>query len=134
MARLVARRVRGESGMVTAELATALPVLVLLAFVAVAAVGVGQARVRCADAAREAARAIARGDPDAAPRLVRAVAGHGASVLNTGSGSASKSASEDTTVTVRLRLRPVSWLPPVTITETAVAATEPTGASAQGSP
>jgi len=120
--------------MVTAELATALPVLVLLAFVAVAAVGVGQARVRCADAAREAARTIARGDPDAAPRLVRVVAGHGASVLNTGSGSASKSASGDTTVTVRLRLRPVSWLPPVTITETAVAATEPTGASAQGPP
>jgi len=55
-------------------------------------------------------------------------------VLNTGSGSASKSASGDTTVTVRLRLRPVSWLPPVTITEMAVAATEPTGASAQGSP
>lgn len=121
---------RGESGMVTAELATALPVLVLLAFVAVAAVRVGQARVRCADAAREAARTIARGDPDAAPRLARAAAGHGAIVLNAGSGS--ESASGDTTVTVRLRLRPVSWLPPVTITETAVVATEPTGASAQG--
>lgn len=124
----MARRVRGESGMVTAELATALPVLVLLAFVAVAAVGVGQARVRCADAAREAARTIARGDPDAAPRLVRAAAGHGAIVFNAGWGSASG----DTTVTVRLRLLPVSWLPPVTITETAVVATEPTGASVQG--
>jgi hypothetical protein len=28
-------------------------------------------------------------------------------------------------VTVRLTLRPVSWLPPVPITESAVAATEP---------
>lgn len=113
------RRPRGDSGMVTAELATALPVLVLLAFVGVAAVGVGQARVRCADAAREAARAIARGDPAAAFGLAQAAAGGGATM-----GSA-QSAGGDTVVTVRLSLRPVGWLPPVWVTETAVAATEP---------
>src|SRR6266567_850350 len=60
------KRLRRDDGMVTAELATALPVLVLLALVAVMIVGLAQARVRCADAAREAARAIARGDPGAA--------------------------------------------------------------------
>lgn len=114
--------------MVTAELAAALPVLVLLAFVGVAAVGVGQARVRCADAAREAARAIARGDPGAAAGLARAAAGDGAGVLST------RSTSGDTVVTVRLRLRPVGWLPPVTVTETAVAATEPLDSGTEAPP
>lgn len=114
--------------MVTAELATALPVLVLLAFVGVAAVGVGQARVRCADAAREAARAIARGDPAAASGLAWAAAGDGAVM------ESARSAGGDTVVTVRLSLRPVGWLPPVSVTETAVAATEPLDSSTEAAP
>jgi Flp pilus assembly protein TadG len=104
--------------MVTAETAMTLPVLVLLTLVGVAAVGVGQARVRCADAAREAARAVARGDPGAAAGLARAAAGRPVMVSSTAMGS-------DTAVTVRFAVRPVSWLPPVEITETAVVATEP---------
>ncbi|MGI8665297.1 MAG: Rv3654c family TadE-like protein, partial [Jatrophihabitans sp.] len=78
----VRRRVCDERGMVTAETALVLPVLVLLALVGVAAVGVGQARVRCADAAREAARAIARGNPGATDRLARAAAGRPATVVS----------------------------------------------------
>jgi Flp pilus assembly protein TadG len=104
--------------MVTAETAMTLPVLVLLAMAAVAAVGVGQARLRCADAAGEAARGVARGDPAAAADRARSAAG--APVVLSTASSAS-----DTRVTVRMALHPVSWLPRVTITETAVAATEP---------
>ena len=104
--------------MVTAETAMTLPVLVLLTLAGVAAVGVEQSRVRCADAAREAARAVARGDPNAASGLARAAADRPVTVSSAASGS-------DTAVTVRLQVRPVSWLPPVAITETAVVATEP---------
>lgn len=104
--------------MVTAETAMVLPVLVLLALVGVAAVGVGQARVRCADAAREAARAIARGDPGAAPVLARMAAGRPVTLSTSSDGT-------DTAVTVRIQLHPARWLGSITITETAVAATEP---------
>ncbi|HEX8092329.1 TadE family type IV pilus minor pilin [Jatrophihabitans sp.] len=104
--------------MVTAETAMSLPVLVLLTLMGVAAVGVGQARVRCADAAGEAARAVARGDPASAAERARAAAGAPVAVRIGSSAS-------DTKVTVRMVLRPVSWLPMVSITESAVVATEP---------
>jgi len=67
------RRVRGdpERGVVTAEIATALPALVVVVIGAVWVVAVGLAQLRCADAAREAARAAARGD---APAVVSSVA------------------------------------------------------------
>lgn len=110
---------RSDAGMVTAETAMVLPVLVLLAMVGVAAVGVGQARVRCADAAREAARAIARGDSVATAGQARAAAGRPVTVQVSSAGPG------DTAVTVRLQLRPVSWLSPIWVTETAVVADEP---------
>jgi Flp pilus assembly protein TadG len=109
--------------MVTAETAMVLPVLVLLTLVGVAAIGVGQARVRCADAAREAARAIARGDPADAPALARTAAGRPVTLSSSSDGP-------DTAVTVRVQLRPARWLGSITITETAVAATEPGPADA----
>jgi len=56
---------------VTAELATCLPVLVLLLAVALSAVSVAGQRVRMQDAAREAARAAARGDDATARRLAQ---------------------------------------------------------------
>ena len=104
--------------MVTAETAMVLPVLVLLTMAGVVAVGVGQARVRCADAAGEAARAVARGDPAAAAARARAAAGAPVAL------SIGRAAS-DTRVTARMTLRPVSWLPSVAVVETAVVATEP---------
>jgi Flp pilus assembly protein TadG len=61
----------GQAGFVTAETAVVLPVLVLLVGVLVWGVLAGAAQVRCVDAAREAARAAARGDP---PGQVLAVA------------------------------------------------------------
>jgi Flp pilus assembly protein TadG len=104
--------------MVTVEAALVLPVLIMLALAGVAAVQVGQARVRCSDAATQAARALARGDPGSADRVARLAAGRPVQV------SSSVGAS-DTTVTVRLKLRAIRWLAPVTISETAVVATEP---------
>ncbi|MDQ2836294.1 MAG: pilus assembly protein [Actinomycetota bacterium] len=108
--------------MVTAETAMVLPVLVVLALAGVAAIGVAQARIRCADAAREAARSIARGDSGSSDRLARAAAGRPVSLSSGAVGG-------DTAVTVRVSLRPLSWLPPITVTETAVVATEPEAGS-----
>ncbi|CAN5675744.1 hypothetical protein BH10ACT8_BH10ACT8_27800 [soil metagenome] len=113
--------------MVTAELATALPVLVLLAVVGVLAIRVAQARVICADAAREAARAVARGDPGQASPAARAVAGRAVAV------STSVDSQDLVRVSVTMRLRPLRWVGTLTITDTAVAAKEP-GSTARAGP
>jgi hypothetical protein len=103
--------------MVTAELAMALPVLVLLLAVGLGAVAVAGQRVRAQDAAREAARALARGDPASARRLVEQLA-PGAAV--------SLSRSADLSVAqVSLVVRPPGGWPAVRIEAHAVAATEP---------
>lgn len=69
--RLRRPRRRSDRGLVTAELAATLPALVLVAVLCVWAVGAAAAQLRCLDAARAAARELARGEP---PELVRAVA------------------------------------------------------------
>ena len=67
--------------MVTAELALALPSLVVALALALWAVSAVSAQVRCVDAARSAARAAARGEPDAAVEAAaRAAAPAGATV------------------------------------------------------
>ncbi len=72
-------RRRDESGAVTAETAVVLPVLVLLGLVLASLVALGVSQVRVIDAAREAARAFARGDDRAAAvDLGRRVAPDGA--------------------------------------------------------
>lgn len=53
---------RRESGMVTAELAVAIPALVLVLACCLAGVLAGVDQIRCVDAARLAARAAARGE------------------------------------------------------------------------
>jgi Flp pilus assembly protein TadG len=112
------RRRAADRGMVTAELAACLPVLVLLLAVAVSAVSVASMRVRVQDAAREAARAAARGDDSAALRLARAAA-PGASVHLARSGG-------DVTATASVPAHLlVPFLPAVTVTARAVAAVEP---------
>ncbi|MPZ61355.1 MAG: pilus assembly protein TadE [Propionibacteriales bacterium] len=74
-------RRRGEPGMVTAETAVVMPVLVLIAAMLVWLIGVGIAQVRCVDAARDAARALARDEPRAvAAKLARQAAPDGAAV------------------------------------------------------
>jgi Flp pilus assembly protein TadG len=55
---------------VTAETAIVLPVLVVLLLAGLWAVGVVVANIRCVDAARDVARAVARGEPgDVAQRI-----------------------------------------------------------------
>jgi len=61
-ARFTARVRREERGAVTAEMAIALPVLVLFLLVITWGIGVVVANIRCVDAARDVARAVARGD------------------------------------------------------------------------
>ena len=53
---------RHDGGMATAELAVVLPTLVFVIAAGLAMVSVVLAQVRCVDAAREAARAAARGE------------------------------------------------------------------------
>ena len=62
---------RRDGGMATAELAVVLPTLVIIVAAGLALVSVVLAQVRCVDAAREGARAAARGEPVA---VVRATA------------------------------------------------------------
>jgi hypothetical protein len=59
----VARQRVGDRGAATAEVAVLLPALVLLTALCVSAVGAVSLHVRCLDAARSAAREIARGEP-----------------------------------------------------------------------
>ena len=63
--------------MVTAETAVVLPVLLLVLAGAVAAVTVVGAQLRCVDAAREGARAAARGEDVATVRALVATGGTG---------------------------------------------------------
>lgn len=57
------RRRRGDAGMVTAELAVALPVVVLVLVACLSGLVAAIDQVRCVDAARLGGRAAARGDP-----------------------------------------------------------------------
>jgi Flp pilus assembly protein TadG len=108
--------------MVTAEMAVALPVLMLLVLTAVYAVQVMGMRVRCLDAAREVARAAARGDPRAAAI--------GREVLPGASVSIRRSDGALTAV-VAIRLHPLGRdLPSVTVREQVTAATEPNATAA----
>jgi Flp pilus assembly protein TadG len=112
----------GDRGMVTAELAACLPVLVLILAAALTAVSVVGARVRLQDAAREAARASARGDPGAAHRLAAAAAPGAAISVSRSTG--------DVVATASARVHPLGgWLPSFTVTERAAAAVEPAGGS-----
>jgi TadE-like protein len=72
----------GERGAVTAELALVLPVLMAVTVGLVWLLAVGAAQVRAVDAARETARAVARGDDEtAAITLGRRVAPPGSTVV-----------------------------------------------------
>jgi Flp pilus assembly protein TadG len=69
----VIRAGRGEDGMATAEMAVVLPTLMALVLLACGLVATCQSALRCEDAARLAARSLARGDdPDSAAALARA--------------------------------------------------------------
>jgi Flp pilus assembly protein TadG len=108
--------------MVTAELAAALPVLMILLGVALSAVSVAGQSVRAADAAREAARAAARGDATTGSRLaVQAAPGAAVSISRSGDRVVAR---------VRISVHPMGgWLPAVHVVQQAVAAAEPNSPS-----
>lgn len=117
--------------MVTAEAAVVLPVLVLVLAAALAAVAVVTAQMRCIDAAREGARAAARGESDAAVRLIAtSSAPPGSSVSVSRSG-------EFATVRVSASVGLIPELgPSIAVSAEATAALEPglgESASARGS-
>jgi hypothetical protein len=104
--------------MVTAELAAALPVLMILLGVALSAVSVAGQRVRAADGAREAARAAARGDAATGSRLAARIA-PGAAVSISRAGN-------QVVARVQVAVHPMGgWLPALHVVEQAVAAAEP---------
>ena len=116
----------GERGMVTAETAVVLPVLLFVLAGAVAAVTVVGAQLRCVDAAREGARAAARGEDVATVRaLVLRAAPDGVTVSVTGTG-------DDVRVEVTGRIAPLGAIPlDVGVSAEATARREP-AAGAQG--
>lgn len=118
--------------MVTAEAAVVLPVLVFVLAAALAAISVVTAQMRCTDAAREGARAAARGESDAAVQQIAASsAPDGSSVTVTRTG-----ASATVEVTASIGLFP-GLGPAVTVSDSATAALEPgldEAGSALGSP
>ena len=107
-----------DSGMVTAELAVAVPAAVLVLAMCLAAVRAAVDQIRCVDAARVAARAAARGDDPARVRdLALASAPDGADVAIGGS----------TTVEVTVTARTGGWgglVPGWTISASAITPVE----------
>jgi Flp pilus assembly protein TadG len=106
--------------MVTAETAVVLPVLLVVLAAAVAAVTVVGGQLRCVDAAREGARAAARGEPAAVVTgLVRRAAPGGATVSIAEDG-------DEVRVTVTAVVAPLGPVPlDVTLESEAVALREP---------
>jgi Flp pilus assembly protein TadG len=106
-----------ERGSATVELAASLPALVLIVVVALTAVTTVRTQLECVDAAREAARAEARGESGSAAG--RRVAPNGASVTLTADGALVRA-------TVRVQVHPVGGLlPGFDVGASAVAAVEP---------
>ena len=126
------RRLRrdDERGAVTAEAAVVIPLLLAVAMALVWLVALAATQVRVVDAAREAARAAARGEPDAASvERGRQVAPDGARIeISRGGG----------VVTVRVASEVsgpgglLAFLPPVPVSSEAVAAEEPAAAEGAG--
>ena len=111
---------RRDGGMATAELAVVLPTLVLVIAAGLTMVSVVLAQVRCVDAAREAARAAARGE---LPGVVRSVAARAAPA---GASVEVGSAGEEVRVTVSARAGRIGGLlPTFRVTASALALREP---------
>jgi Flp pilus assembly protein TadG len=111
---------RRDGGMATAELAVVLPALVLVVAAALTAVSVLLAQLRCVDAAREGARAAARGETVAVARSAATRVAPAAATVDIGVEG------EDVRVTVSATAgRGGGLLPTFRVTATAVALREP---------
>jgi len=114
--------------MVTAETAVVLPVLVFVLAAALAAISVVTAQMRCTDAAREGARAAARGESSAAVREIAAASAPEASTVSVHQ--------DGETVTVRVSAAVPLFPglgPAMTVSDSATAALEPGVAGALAS-
>ena len=108
--------------MVTAETALVLPVLFLVLAGVVAAVTVVGAQLRCVDAAREGARAAARGEDTATVTALAGRAAPAGAVTTVGSGG------EEARVSVTATIAPLGPVPlRITVSAEAVALREPQG-------
>ena len=113
---------RTDAGMVTAETAVALPALVVVLVFALWSVTAVTAQLRCVDAARIGARALARGDaPASAVAAARAAAPEGARVVVSRSGDL---VVVDVLAATRLPGRWSGLLPGVALSGRAVASIE----------
>ncbi len=111
-----------DRGSVTAELAVAMPALILLLLFALGAIDAVLARMQCLDAARDAALAQARGADGAAVGRSRAPRGATVTVWVDGDGAHAQ---------VRLRVAPLGrHLPQVDVAAGATADLEPGTAGA----
>src|SRR5690554_6291582 len=112
-----------ERGMVTAEVAVCLTGLVTVALGLLWVIAVVAQQVRCQDAARDAARAVSRGEDEATSRA------EGLRTAPEGSKIAIRVADGLATVTVEVDARPpwpvLARLPPVPVRARAVVAVEP---------
>ena len=107
----------GDRGSVTVEAALALCSLVAVLALVLAAVSAVAAQLRCIDAAREAARLTARGEPARAEDIARRIAPRGAVVAVTVRGDE---------VTARVSANPAAGLlPGVNVGAAAAAVLEP---------
>ena len=116
-----------DRGMVTAETAVLLPVLLVVLAAAVFVLACVAAQLKCVDAARSAARVAARGEPAATVTgTAERLAPDGARV---GLSSGSTGDVETVQVVVRAQVRPfgraLRGLPAVGVSASAVAALEP---------
>lgn len=104
--------------MVTAEMAAALPVLVVVLAVVMTAVATIAVRIRAQDAAREAARAAGRGDIAVARRLSSEMAPDARLSLSVDA--------RHVVAVIHAQVHPFGdWLPTLTVSERSVAAIEP---------
>ncbi|HEX3787604.1 MAG TPA: TadE family type IV pilus minor pilin [Pseudonocardiaceae bacterium] len=110
----------GDDGMVTVESAIALCAFVTVLVMVLAGTSAVLAEIRCTDAAREAARLVARGDTDGARQAVARIAPSGATYTVDTQGPA---------VSVVVTARPAgSLLPGVRVNAQAYAVREPDAA------
>lgn len=109
-----------DDGLATAEIAVALPALIVLVAAAMTAVSVLTAQLRCVDAAREAARAAARGEAASVVHSLAQRSGPAGAEVLVGSGG------REVQVTVSADARSVGGLlPSFQVRAIAVALREP---------
>src|SRR5687768_2799521 len=113
----------GERGAVTAEAAVVIPLLLAVALGLVWLVALASTQVRVVDAARETARAAARGEDDAT------AVDRGSQVAPAGAAFEVSRSGDEVVVRVVAEVQGpgglLSFLPPVSVGSEAVAATEP---------